>query len=108
MWSTVQSYTPIQPWVPWGLLVIALVVLALLVLTVVTRQQRRKLFLGLSAPVVLVASCVGLYVANSYHPPLVDVPAPSPASLSLAVLETPGNAPSTVDVLNARTGAVRW
>jgi outer membrane protein assembly factor BamB len=99
----------IYPWVPYALLVIALVVIGLIMLASRARRRLWKIALGVSAPLVLIASCTGLVIGNSHHAPLVNVPAPVSASLSLTFFEYPGGgAPATVDTLSARTGAVRW
>jgi outer membrane protein assembly factor BamB len=98
----------ISPWVPWAMLLIALLGLALLGLAARARLRLWKIVLGLSAPVVVSVLCTGLVVVNSYHAPLVNVPAPAPASLSLAFFQFPGATPASVGTLNARTGALRW
>lgn len=91
------------PW--WGLLLVLLVT-ALLVLAVYARQRRWKIILGLSA-LVLLASCAGLNIASSFAQQ-VNGPAPVPATLSLAFIDRSNVLTSTLDTLNARTGALRW
>jgi outer membrane protein assembly factor BamB len=90
-------------WVLPALLAVLVAAAALVVLAVRARNRRWKMLLGLAAPLVILASCVGLFQIDHYHAPLVNVAAPAPASLSLILADT-----QTVYSLRARDGTVRW
>ena len=105
-------------WILWSLLQIPLLMVGLLVLVPLVvvlvvpaagaKQARWKiaLVLVLGVPVVVIALCAALFVALTYHAPLVNVPAPVPASLSLSFYQF--GVPAAVDTLSARTGGLRW
>lgn len=84
-------------------LVVLVVAAALVVFAVRSKNRRWKTLLGLAAPLVILASCVGLFQIDHYHAPLVNVAAPASASLSLILAD-----PQTIYSLRARDGTVRW
>lgn len=97
------------PWLPWALLAVALAMVGVIVLAIRTKHQTWKAILLLCLPLLILVSCAGLTIAGRYHPPLVNVSAPAPASLAVAVqVDTPSYSSQTLEALSAQTGRHRW